>query len=1009
MPRSLSATTWVPLLALLAAVTRGQDIWNGLTATGEFQLQDGSTVLSALVVVLGGAVLQIDGRGAHKQLIAGPSMHDKSMFFIDRYTCGTGLKIHNANITRATVGTKPLIDIGGSFASRACPDRAFLELQNVTFHNVHSTASPAIVYTDDISNAGPGFDLIIAGSTFRDNVGANILRLADTEGSVIHGSRITPMIRSCRFLRNKNHEGAECTSTVFFKIRHDMQSMKEMYVKDSLFLNNMNQGTNAGGALTLSFVGSPTYHEFTIFCCTFQSNYGGYRGGALRVYGHQGGTVHVRESQFLENTAADVGGAIQFDYQKLLIDVCVFHGNRAGVNKDGNAIYSSYNLNNGWGQKTAYFLQVTRSEFVDHAESGVPEESTIYSTAPSLISANVFRRTDSSRSTEVSIARGFLTVEGNTFTRGPSVAESAIIYDIDLKPKPNPESNRACQNLVKWDSKQTYGIHFARNMANENRVSCILRDNTHAGSVRGLDAGQLETCTLTRTKERATDYDAKTDEQKKQADSEINATVDIPVCPSRATGCTTLGNLVPTGVACHGCASLSAGVCYLCSPNVTVSILAKPKRFSNMNHASFEIDWSNPADWSTCLRGCTEQFEVWDDVQKIWVLSASKVFTLVALADGEYVFKARAQPGCYSSVFGSRSETVYSFNVDTVTPTAIIVPRLHSQYTNDNMVLVSFSALEPGVGMMWFLNGKEEGRRDPAVPDRDTSFYSRELNRPTSQQTYGLQTTERQRVLTCSCNIQYARDDALETLALSSEGPWTIQAWAYDLSGNVQRAWTNYTVLYDATPPVTVILEGLEDNARINFKNLSFNLVPVSIAVWLYRHRGKLREPKQLERFGFLYSAYCPGCEFWELFEIFRKTMLTAVILVFQNSPRAQAAFALLVCIFAQSFMHHCKPQTNPKLYFVMVSSYTSTSGVFLSSVVLLGSSRDERGAIGVFLVVITALQILFCLFSSFSLFADLRNASRPGQTQVHPIVPLDNHTQDSLEGPSATVKEWQP
>ena len=71
--------------------------------------------------------------------------------------------------------------------------------------------------------------------------------------------------------------------------------------------------------------------------------------------------------------------------------------------------------------------------------------------------------------------------------------------------------------------------------------------------------------------------------------------------------------------------------------------------------------------------------------------------------------------------------------------------------------------------------------------------------------------------------------------------------------------------------------------------------LPLWLSGYLFARRNSLKSPATRQTIGWLYSRYHEGSEWWEVFEVFRKMILTGM-LVYLPAP-TRAPVALLICI----------------------------------------------------------------------------------------------------------------
>ena len=116
----------------------------------------------------------------------------------------------------------------------------------------------------------------------------------------------------------------------------------------------------------------------------------------------------------------------------------------------------------------------------------------------------------------------------------------------------------------------------------------------------------------------------------------------------------------------------------------------------------------------------------------------------------------------------------------------------------------------------------------------------------------------------------------------------------------------------------------------------------------LYRHRHELYHPQIRARYGFLYSRYQKGVEFWEVHEIARKTLLTGVM-VYIKSPILQVLFGMWVCLMSLSTLNYFQPHKTRGVFWMVELSFVFTSLKYIAAALIMyrgnTSSASEKVA----------------------------------------------------------------
>ena len=155
---------------------------------------------------------------------------------------------------------------------------------------------------------------------------------------------------------------------------------------------------------------------------------------------------------------------------------------------------------------------------------------------------------------------------------------------------------------------------------------------------------------------------------------------------------------------------------------------------------------------------------------------------------------------------------------------------------------------------------------------------------------------------------------------------------------------------------------------------LSFTfLFPILVGFQLFKRRKNLRSAINRFEYGFLYLHFSVGAEFWEFHELFRKLILTGLI-VFLGNFSQRAVIAILVCLVSVAFLNYFRPHVSSIVFMVEQISFISATFKYIA-VLLLDTktsiaekaSHSEPNILGKLLI---ALDILFAVGSFLSLFA---------------------------------------
>jgi len=148
-------------------------------------------------------------------------------------------------------------------------------------------------------------------------------------------------------------------------------------------------------------------------------------------------------------------------------------------------------------------------------------------------------------------------------------------------------------------------------------------------------------------------------------------------------------------------------------------------------------------------------------------------------------------------------------------------------------------------------------------------------------------------------------------------------------------------------------------------------LFPMLVLLQLCRHRKHLHSPEIRHKFGFLYNSFNVGGEYWELHEVFRKMVLTGLLVFIPGNSRP--AVAILVSVMAVASLNYVRPHKNPLVFWVAQASFLVTTFKYLSVILLtadLGDEEDPGKTQEVVGTLLVALDMTFMVMSFFSLIA---------------------------------------
>ena len=146
-------------------------------------------------------------------------------------------------------------------------------------------------------------------------------------------------------------------------------------------------------------------------------------------------------------------------------------------------------------------------------------------------------------------------------------------------------------------------------------------------------------------------------------------------------------------------------------------------------------------------------------------------------------------------------------------------------------------------------------------------------------------------------------------------------------------------------------------------------MFPLYVLMLLCRHRTKLHTPEIRHKFGHLYAPFTVGAEYWEIHEVFRKMILTGLLVFIPGNSRA--AIAILVSVTSVATLNYFRPHKNYLVFYVAQVSFLVTTFKYLSVILLSANPRDytehDSEIVGWLLI---GLDIIFATTSFVSFFA---------------------------------------
>lgn len=143
--------------------------------------------------------------------------------------------------------------------------------------------------------------------------------------------------------------------------------------------------------------------------------------------------------------------------------------------------------------------------------------------------------------------------------------------------------------------------------------------------------------------------------------------------------------------------------------------------------------------------------------------------------------------------------------------------------------------------------------------------------------------------------------------------------------------------------------------------------LPLLVFVTLFRHRHTLYGDKSgptRARYGFLYEVYGQSAWWWEVEELLRRLVLTAIVVLMEASSPVQVTIAVMVCGWSHVLHSVFKPWSSSRTYYLQHASLFVTSFVFLMG--LLFKTRGVKKTSPVYHFLSVFMLILVCLFLLF-------------------------------------------
>ena len=151
--------------------------------------------------------------------------------------------------------------------------------------------------------------------------------------------------------------------------------------------------------------------------------------------------------------------------------------------------------------------------------------------------------------------------------------------------------------------------------------------------------------------------------------------------------------------------------------------------------------------------------------------------------------------------------------------------------------------------------------------------------------------------------------------------------------------------------------------------------LPAYIGWALAYNRKLLYSPKIMSTYGFLYSRFRAGSEWWEVHEIVRKMLLCGALVYL--SELTQAAITSLVSVCALVSLNYHRPYRNSWVFVACESAFLSTCMKYTMLLALLANegARDDvaQYVIGWIMLSVDIFVLLASLAALFAMLAGFR------------------------------------
>jgi len=183
---------------------------------------------------------------------------------------------------------------------------------------------------------------------------------------------------------------------------------------------------------------------------------------------------------------------------------------------------------------------------------------------------------------------------------------------------------------------------------------------------------------------------------------------------------------------------------------------------------------------------------------------------------------------------------------------------------------------------------------------------------------------------------------------------------------------------------------------------------PLSILIALCVKRKKLYAPNVQRRFGFLYSRFRQGAEFWELHEVGRKLILMGILIFLP--PTTRAASAIFVCVISCCLLNFFQPHRNREVLFIAQLAFVLSTFKYVIAI-LLGPGtvllEEDVKFMGWLMILMDAVFMFGSLFATVIIIHLLRTKMIQVREQNKRVKEKgeDRDQEKSVDGRSSSTK----